>query len=288
MPAPRMPADALADDAVADDRVRQQRAQRDEAHPNAARPDHAHPDQAGPDEAHPNETRPDQGHPDQAGPDEAHRDRPQHIELTDAAFSLSGDAESGEPASAARRPPKRVRTIALTAVLVVGVAGMVAAGVTGWRVVSQKDATLTAPPLVAGLRPDDSDDGRSTADFLQTALAAEVDLDHTVAAAYYDHGGRGILFVGGTGLIWQPGDALEAAFGMVSDDQGSVTHVHDVAAGPLGGTAKCGRTATDDGDMAVCGWADHGSVALALFPRRSEDESADLVLAIRETAEKRH
>ncbi|RZU52543.1 hypothetical protein EV385_4414 [Krasilnikovia cinnamomea] len=176
----------------------------------------------------------------------------------------------------------------MTALLAVGVAAVGAAGVTAWPIAMQKDATVTAPPLVAGLRPDDTEDGRNTADFLQTALAAEVDLDHTVAAAYYDHGGRGILFVGGDGLIWQPGDALEKAFGMVSDDQGAVTHVHDVAAGQLGGTARCGRTATDDGDMAVCGWADHGSVALALFPRRSENEAADLILAIREAAETRH
>ncbi|GAB1690020.1 hypothetical protein [Krasilnikovia sp. M28-CT-15] len=194
---------------------------------------------------------------------------------------------AGAEASAPSGPRRRARTIALTSLLAVGVAGAVAAGFVGWRIISQKDATVAAPAQVADLPRDDSDNGRSTAEYLQTALVAEVDLDDTVAAAYQDPAGRGVLFVGGTGLVWQPEDELTKAFRLVSDAQGAVTHVHEVPAGPLGGTVKCGRTPTDDGDMAVCGWADHGSVALALFPKRSEDESAKLILSVREAAQKR-
>jgi len=38
----------------------------------------------------------------------------------------------------------------------------------------------------------------------------------------------------------------------------------------------------------VCGWADHGSLAIVLFPRRAVDESADLLLQMRGAMQHRH
>ena len=52
-------------------------------------------------------------------------------------------------------------------------------------------------------------------------------------------------------------------------------------AGELGGVMKCGTSVSQDGDITVCGWADHGSVALAMFPGRTVDESAGLFRQIR-------
>jgi len=190
---------------------------------------------------------------------------------------------SPRPAAA----PPRARKIILIALLAIIMTGLALIGVSGWRVMSQKDATLVAPPQVAGLRRDDSADGRSTADYLQTALSATIDLDHAIGAVYRDAGYRDVLFAGGTTLMWRPARALDAAFGLVSDDQGAVTGVHDVPAGALGGTMRCGTTRTDDGAMPVCGWADHGSVALAMFPRRSEAEAAGILREIRQRAQTR-
>jgi hypothetical protein len=150
-----------------------------------------------------------------------------------------------------RRP--RLRKIMLGSLLAVALAGAAVVGMTGWQIATQKDATLVAPPQVAGLRLDQSENGKSTADYLRTALSAEVDLDHAVGAAYLDVGGRNVLFFGGTALIWSPENDLDSAFNLISDDQGAVTDLHDVPAGRLGGTMRCGKTATDDGDMTVCG-----------------------------------
>jgi hypothetical protein len=44
---------------------------------------------------------------------------------------------------------------------------------------------------------------------------------------------------------------------------------------------KCGTTKTDGSSMAVCGWADHGSLGIAMFPNRPVDESADLLRTMR-------
>ena len=68
-----------------------------------------------------------------------------------------------------------------------------------------------------------------------------------------------------------------------------MTGLHDVAAGDLGGTMKCGTTKSDDGDLAVCGWADHGSLALAMFPGRTDAEAAPtLIRQIRNAAQTRN
>ena len=182
----------------------------------------------------------------------------------------------------------RARVVLLAVLLVALLAGIMVGGTAGWRVWSQKDATLVPPAEVAGLRLDDSADGQTNADYLRTALAADMDLDKTVGAVYADQGSdNAILFFGGTSLIWSPDSDLEAAFDLISDGQGAVTGVHDVPAGKLGGTMRCGTTKTDDGDMPVCGWADHGCLAVAMFPGRSESDAAKLMREIRDSSQTR-
>jgi hypothetical protein len=206
------------------------------------------------------------------------------VEIADNPFSLTGSEEQ-EPE--VREPRSRTRTIVLSSLLAVGLAGASVLGYVGWRISSQKDATLAVPASVAGFKVDSSDEGRSTADYLQTALSADVDLDNAIGAVLTDGSPNNVLFFGGTTLFWTPKDDLNTAFGLVSDDQGAVTDLHEVAAGPLGGTMKCGTTKADGADIPVCGWADHGSLALAMFPGRSVDDSAKLLVQIRSAAQTR-
>jgi hypothetical protein len=225
------------------------------------------------------------GHPVETNPAPEAAPEPQLIEVGGDPFELtSGRDEDPET----RAPRSRTRTIVLSSLLTVGLAGAAVLGYVGWQISTQKDATLSTPAEVAGLRLDTSEDGTSTADYLQTALSAEVNLDDAVGAVYDDSASRSVLFFGGTALIWTPGADLDTAFNLISDNQGSVTGLHDVDAGKLGGTMKCGTTVTTDGNMSVCGWADHGSLALAMFPNRSESESAKLLVQIRDAAQTRH
>ena len=178
------------------------------------------------------------------------------IELDDEAFSLTAPDETPEQPER----PGRTRRIVLGSLLAVGLAGAAALGVNAWRISSQKDATITAPSVVAGLSLDTSQQGRDTGDYLRTALSAEVDLDDATGAVYTDPGfpDKTVLFFGGSALIWTPESDLDTAFELISDEQGSVTGLHGVPAGSLGGTMKCGTTKSDDGDIAVCGWAEIG------------------------------
>ena len=223
---------------------------------------------------------------------------PQKIELapsTDTAspfeldepfdLTVSSDESRDEP-----EPPRRspVRRVVLLALLALAVAGLAALGYTGWQMSTQKNATIRTPDTIGNLRLDKSDDGEQTADYLQTALSAEINLNQAVGAVYRDSSGSSVLFFGGAATIWSPESQLDNAFGLISDKQGAVTGLHKVDAGKLGGTMKCGTTKSDGGNLAVCGWADHGSVALAMFPNQPESVAAPLLRQIRDATQTRH
>ncbi|MEU7620088.1 hypothetical protein AB0M91_26660 [Micromonospora rifamycinica] len=212
---------------------------------------------------------------------------PEPVELTAEPIRLSTHDPAGS--SPPKGPASRRRRIALTVALVVGLAGAAALGTAGWRIAREKDVRLGTPDRVAGLTRDDSDRARSTADYLRSGFAADIELDRSIGTVYRDPADekRAVLFFGGTTLLWQPERDLDSLFGLMADETGRVTDLRGVPAGRYGGVMKCGRTSGDGGDFAVCGWADHGSVAMGMFANRSVDESADLFRQIRDGVQTR-
>lgn len=185
-------------------------------------------------------------------------------------------------------PPSRRRLVVLGSLLAVGLAGAGLLGVTGWRIVQQKDATLDTPAQVAGLTRDDSERARAAADYLRTALAAEIDLESSIGAVYADpaDAGRSVLLFGGTTLLLRPEHDLDSLLNVVTDD-GAIAGLREVPAGTLGGVMKCGTSATEGDEIAVCGWADHGNVVIAMFPGRGVDDAASLLRDIRAIVQSR-
>ena len=213
-------------------------------------------------------------------------DEAQPIEIGEP-FDLTPSADKGdEQGKEKHRSP--IRRVILLALLVIALAGLGTLGYAGWQIGTQKDATLSTPAQIGTLRLDTSDDGQQTADYLQTALDAEINLNKTTGGVYTDGAGHNVLFFGGTAILWSPDTQLNNAFNLISDKQGAVTGLHKVDAGPLGGTMKCGTTKSDDGALAVCGWADHGSLAVAMFPNQPESAAAPLLRTIRDATQKRH
>jgi hypothetical protein len=156
-------------------------------------------------------------------------------------------------------------------------------------VLSAPHTTLTVPDTVAGLRRDTNADAAQTAEYLRDAIAANASLGGAVGAVYTDPSSqdRSVLFFGGTGSIDSPGTRLDAAFTLLDDQSGSVSGIREVAAGSLGGVLKCGTSNGDGAPIAVCGWADDGSLAVALFPGRSLDQAAELMRQLRSAMEHR-
>jgi hypothetical protein len=208
------------------------------------------------------------------------------MEVSDEPFALVEPAES--EGKEEKSPPSRAKKIALSGLLAVTVVGLGFLAYAGWSVATEKDATLTAPDTIGTLKLDSSEEGRSTSDYLQSALAAEIGLDKAAGGIYTDGSANKILFFGGTALIWSPQSDLQTAFDLTADDSSPVTSLHDVDPGILGGEMKCGNTKVDETAMSVCGWADHGSIAMAMFPGRPNAESATLMVQIREAAQKRN
>ncbi|MFJ6199716.1 hypothetical protein [Micromonospora sp. NPDC092111] len=211
---------------------------------------------------------------------------PDPVELTDEPIRLSNHDPENAPPARARASRRR---IALTVGLVVGLAGAAALGTAGWRVAQEKDTRLSTPDRVAGLTRDDSDRARSTADYLRSGFAADIDLDRSFGTVYRDPADekRPVLLFGGTTLLWQPERDLDSLFGLMADETGRVTGIREVPAGKFGGVMKCGTSSGDGGDFAICGWADHGSVAMAMLANRSVDDAAGLFRQIRDNVQTR-
>jgi hypothetical protein len=162
-------------------------------------------------------------------------------------------------------------------------------GPIGYRFLTRERVTLDTPAKAAGLTLDTGDDAKQTMDYLRQAVAAKISLDGTVGAVYQDPGSadRKVLFFGGTSVQLSPAHQLDQALTLLNDDTGIVSGLHEVPAGPLGGIAKCGTSNGDGGAMPVCGWADNGSLAVALFPGRTVDDAAKLLLDLRTAIEHR-
>ncbi|PZG10773.1 hypothetical protein C1I95_27770 [Micromonospora craterilacus] len=209
------------------------------------------------------------------------------VDLTDKPIELSNRAPDEATDRAAVRGRRRRVVVVLLSVL--ALAGIAAFGTWGWRITQQKDARITTPDTVAGLTRDDSERASSTADYLRSGLAADIQLDSSFGAVYQDPADarRSVLIFGGTTLLWQPERDLDSLFALMSDETGAVTGLRGVSAGKLGGVMRCGITSGDGGDFAVCGWADHGSVVMAMFPFRPVDESAALLREIRAAVQTR-
>lgn len=218
----------------------------------------------------------------------ADTDRPAH---TDTHASLPSPTDVGTGTAPAGGPTltppglwaRHGRTLVVAALLALAVGAGSAVGPTAWKILQQKNTSLDMPAELAGLTRDDSENARGAAEDLRTAISAGVSLDRTVGAVYAQAGTEApsVLIIGGTGLRLSPEKDLDVLFTLVSDGDGGIEGVVAKPAGPLGGVLKCGSTRTDEYTIAVCGWADHGSLVLAMFPDRGVDESAELLLKMR-------
>ncbi|WP_433051388.1 hypothetical protein [Dactylosporangium sp. CS-033363] len=196
------------------------------------------------------------------------------------------DDDTGEtPAS--RVPLKRVAiisgSVAAAALLVSGIFY----GPTVFRVLGQSDTEIKSPEQVGAFALDKSDGAQQTSEYIRDAIASKVNLDDSVGLIYRD-GKTDAILVAGTARIWKPEDTLKTAFDMVADDAGGVRDTKDVDAGSLGGTMRCGTTKVDDSDLTVCGWADNGSLGVALFSNRGVPESAKSMVELRNAVEHRN
>jgi hypothetical protein len=207
--------------------------------------------------------------------------------VSDLPLLEPGNESPAEPPAPGAARARRTRWLLIGALA--GVFVLVAAALISWRFLSGPHTRLGTPDTVAGLHRDTNADAAQTADYLRDAIAANASLSGAVGAVYTDPASqdRSVLLFGGTGSIDSPGTRLDAAFTLLDDRSGSVSNIREVPAGPLGGKLKCGTSNGDGAPIAVCGWADDGSLVLAMFPGRSLDQAAELMRQFRTAMEHR-
>ncbi|MET7423053.1 hypothetical protein [Dactylosporangium sp. NPDC005555] len=193
------------------------------------------------------------------------------------------------------RTSVNVKKVAIVCGALAGVAllgSAVVYGPTVLRVTQQSGTKVSTPTQIGAFTLFSTDDAQSTAEYVRDAVVTEVSLDKSVGAIYRDQNGpsevRTVILVAGTGKIWKPERSLEGAFKAVAGgDATGIGNVHDVDAGDLGGVARCGEIEDKDGAIAVCGWADNGSLGVALFPGRQVADAEKAFLELRAAVEQR-
>jgi hypothetical protein len=189
--------------------------------------------------------------------------------------------------------PRRKSRLPMLLAVILGAVTLTLAivlGPTAWLMLQQKDATLVLPDTAAGLTRDNSPEAAATAELLLDVLSAGVELDSGVSGVYQDPvqgKSSSILFIGGTALLPDPEGTLDLVFELLAVQTGNVGTLQEIDAGNLGGTMKCGAADSSGATMAVCGWADYGSVAFALFPDRTITDAAPVLQALRPIVQSR-
>jgi hypothetical protein len=194
-----------------------------------------------------------------------------------------------EPTESESRPHTSRLKILLA---VLGVSVLVASltlGPTVLRMLSQRSASLTAPPAVGTYTLDSSEAATAASTDLTTTLRAQIEVDNAVGAVYTDPAAgvsKSVIIAAGSVFLFNPERELDTVIGFGGNTE-EVAQMTKVEPGPLAGVMKCGTGGKGEDALTVCGWADHGSIAIALFPGHSTEEAAALMRDFRGAMEKR-
>ncbi|WP_433210275.1 hypothetical protein ACQP00_47305 [Dactylosporangium sp. CS-047395] len=146
----------------------------------------------------------------------------------------------------------------------------------------QYPASVNVDAGVAGLTRLTDAGSKKTAEQLQTALTSDHLDESGFTVAYQDNadGKAKILVFGATRFITDPARDLDASLGKLGTKI-QVQNVRDVEPGVLGGEQRCAASRLDGRPATVCGWADHGVIAIAVFAGKTVDEASRSMQSIR-------
>ncbi|WP_305788842.1 hypothetical protein [Symbioplanes lichenis] len=152
-----------------------------------------------------------------------------------------------------------------------------------WPAAQQYPVTAALPQTIADLDLRDTDTTRKALDRLTGQLSgtALVGGSDPFAGVYADGNGKRVTVFGSTGFRLTPESDVEDQLAKLSDEF-SLSEIASYDLGVTGAHERCGVGRSGDSGVVVCAWADHGSLAAAIFTRRAEDESADLTAVLRE------
>jgi len=148
------------------------------------------------------------------------------------------------------------------------------------QIYDQYPSTAVTDAAVAGLTAIEDATADQVVDRLRGAIDTQQLDEARFSVVYRDTSKRRVTVFGTTRFVGDPKKALDASMTQLTG-QLQLTDVHKVDAGPLGGEERCGTGRLDGRSMAMCAWADHGSMGVGLFPGRSIEASSPMLQNIR-------
>ncbi|MEU4156769.1 hypothetical protein [Actinoplanes sp. NPDC026670] len=179
-------------------------------------------------------------------------------------------------------PPRKSRVlpivlISLGIVAVLCIGGFTALYLVGKNAVDDLAAVTITEPATLGGRPklESQEFAAITAD-MEKSLSAYPGAESSFGAIYGDPNKEDMVAALATkALIANPQKELDASFDTFGKDA-PVSGLTAADTGTLGGVAKCGTSSVSGIDVAVCGWADEGSVGMVMwFFKKAPDVQAE-------------
>lgn len=196
----------------------------------------------------------------------------------------------GYPGYPPAPPPRRRRRWPWVLLFLTTLMTVCCCGCAAWAkpFVDQRATVAVPPQEVAGLVRVQDPAARLTTITLETDVRTHHWLAEDVFAVVYAEpdGRQRVTLFGATQFRWSPEQDLIREMDRLSQKL-SLIDVAEADPGKLGGHMRCGKGQVDGRSASVCGWADHGSMAVATFPGRGIADSAELLRALRSALLKR-
>jgi hypothetical protein len=146
----------------------------------------------------------------------------------------------------------------------------------------QYPASVQVDATVPGLTRTNDTAAKKAATDVQKALTSDHLDESGFTVTYTDASNKSlrVLVAGATRFITDPTRDLEASIGKLPAAL-QVGTVRDIDPGTFGGEQRCAAARYDSRSATVCGWADHGVIALAVFPGKSLEQAGTLTHNIR-------
>ncbi|MDI1459347.1 hypothetical protein QEZ54_00045 [Catellatospora sp. KI3] len=151
-----------------------------------------------------------------------------------------------------------------------------------------KKITIVTPATLGGRDPVEQAELKSLAETMKSGLSSAVPGASNVVAGFYGDPVKQdlVMLFAAAAKMGNPEKELDDAFKGMGTSGLNATGIAEINPGPLGGSAKCGTATTSGVKLAVCAWADNGSLGMLVWYFKSVDDIKSEFVTLRGEVEK--